>query len=306
MLSTTLYAGGGDVGFLSQLAANGIIAGSVYGMVGLGFGLIYATARFFHFAHGAVYVAGAYLAFALLRMAGLPLALVVPLVLTGTALLGASLELLVYRPLRRRRATPRVMLIASLGVFVTVQNVIALAFGADTKVLRDNAAQLGRELFGARFTDVQAAIVMMNLLLCLVVWCGLRLTEWGRYLRAMMDDAELALVVGLPSRRLMLFVFAFGSALAGAAALLVGFDTDLTPSVGFWTVLMAITSFIIGGVGNPTGAVWGGLVVGLIQHMSGALVPAKWERTVVFVVLILFLVLRPQGVAGKTLNRAAV
>lgn len=294
-----------NVALLGQLAVNGLIAGSMYGMIGLGLGLIYSTTRIFHFAHGAVYTAGAYCAYALLK-AGVPLLLVAPLAVAGTALLGMALEFWMYRPLRKAQSTPRVMLIASLGAFIVIQNVIALIFKSEHKLLRGNAAQLGHVLFGVRFTNIHAAIVAVNLLLYLLAWLGLRASRLGRNVRALMNDAELAHVVGLPRERLTLTVFAFGSAVAGVAALLNGFNIALFPTMGLAPVLMGVVAFIVGGADNPTATIWGGFLIGLTQHLSGAVVPARWGQTAAFFMLIIFLILKPQGIAGRPLHKATV
>jgi len=289
----------GNVGFVSQLVVNGIVAGATYGLVGLGFSLIYSTTRVFHLAHGAVYLAGAYAFYALLRLANLPPVLVVSLVITITALFGLLLELSVYRRLRERHATPRVILIASLGVLIATQNLVSLIFGSDTKVLSSPSQLNDVFIINVRLSSVQTNIIITNIVLGLSVWLFLRFSSFGRNIRATIDDPELTHIVGLPSRRISIIVFAFGSGLAGIAAMLVGFYTDLTPTVGFEIVLMGIVAGIVGGPGNPIGAIWGGFLVGLIQHLSVILVFTKWQRTIVFIVLIAFLILRPQGITGR-------
>lgn len=292
----------GNIGFLSQLALNGIVAGATYGLVGLGFSLIYSTTRFFHLAHGAVYLAGAYAFYALLRLAGFPPLLVIPIVIGITSLFGMLLELSVYQRLRKRHATPRVMLIASLGVLIVTQNLLSLIFGSDTKVL-SSSSQLSYFIINVRLSSVQANIIIMNVLLGFAVWLVLRFSRFGRNIRAIIDDPELAHIVGLPYRHISLIVFAFGSGLAGIAAMLIGSYTDLTPALGFEIVLMGIIAGVVGGPGNPIGAIWGGFLVGLIQHLSVIVVLAKWQRTIVFVVLIAFLVLRPQGITGRPVKQ---
>ena len=127
---------------LPQLFVNGLIAGTIYALVALGFGLIYATTRFFHFAHGAVYTAGAYLAYSGWLL-GLNLPGAVLLAVIDTPILGAVLEIGVYRPLRRKAASSLILLLASLGLFIVIQNLISLTFGDDTKTIRSGAVMVG-------------------------------------------------------------------------------------------------------------------------------------------------------------------
>jgi len=124
---------------LIQLFVNGIIAASIYALVGLGFALIYNTTRFFHFAHGVVYAAGAYLAYTFSVLLGLPLIISIILAVGLTTLIGMLMEISIYRPLRRRGASSLILLIASLGIYIVLQNVISLIFGDDTKTIRSGA-----------------------------------------------------------------------------------------------------------------------------------------------------------------------
>lgn len=143
---------------LPQLLANGLIAGTVYALVALGFGLIYFTARFFHFAHGAVYAVGAYLTYAC-WLSGLSLYAAIPLAVMGTSILGALLDIGIYRPLslRRRGASSLILLIASLGLFTVIQNLISLVFGDDTKTIRSGSLNQKKQMREACLTPTLSA-----------------------------------------------------------------------------------------------------------------------------------------------------
>lgn len=197
---------------IQQLFLNGIIAGSIYALVTLGFGLIYGTTRFFHFAHGAVYTAGAYFTYLFVAWLGLPLLFAVILSILFTSLLGVFLEIGIYKPLRRREATSLVLLMASLGIFVVLQNIISMIFGDDTKTLRSGVVQEGINLFGARITPIQITIIVVSCLLLVVSSLILRQTRIGKAVRAVANDPELALATGIDSDRVILFTFAIGSA----------------------------------------------------------------------------------------------
>jgi branched-chain amino acid transport system permease protein len=290
---------------LPQLLVNGLIAGGIYSLVALGFGLIYSTTRFFHFAHGGVYAAGAYLTYAC-WLSGLNLYAAIPLAVIGTSILGALLDIGIYRPLRKKGASSLILLIASLGLFTVIQNLISLLFGDDTKTIRSGTVTEGLPIFGARITPIQIAIIIISTLMILLCWLLMKKTKIGKAMRAVANDPELARVIGIESDRVILFTFALGSALAAVAAILISLDTDMTPMMGFYALLMGVVAVIAGGVGSIPGAALGGLLVGMAQHLGVWKLPTQWQDTIVFLILIFFLLFRPQGFLGKAVKKAAV
>jgi len=290
---------------LPQLLINGIIAASTYALLALGFGLIYSSTRFFHFAHGAIYTTAAYLAYTCWLL-GLSLYVAIPLAVIGTAMLGALIDVGIYRPLRKKNASSLILLLASLGLFTIIQNLISLIFGTDTKTIRSGAVTEGLPIFGARITPIQIAIIIVSALLILLCWVLMKKTKIGKAMRAVANDPELAQVVGIESDRVILFTFALGSALAAVAAILISLDTDMTPMMGFYALLMGVVAVIAGGVGSIPGAALGGLLVGMAQHLGVWKIPTQWQDTIVFLILIFFLLFRPQGFLGKAVKKAAV
>jgi branched-chain amino acid transport system permease protein len=284
---------------------NGLIAGSIYTLVALGFGLIYSTARFFHFAHGAVYTAGAYLVFSAWS-AGLSLYLAIPLAVVAGALIGMLMEIGVYRPLRKRGASSLVLLIASLGLFIVVQNLISVGFGDDSKTLRTGVVSEGLPILGARLTKVQLVIITTSALLVGACWVFLKKTKIGRAMRAVADDPQLATIMGIGADGVILFTFAIGSALAVAAAALISLDSDMTPTMGFYSLMVAVVAVIAGGIGSVPGAALGGLLIGMAEQVGGSTLPTEWQQTIVFLILILFLLLRPQGFFGRFVEKTGI
>lgn len=240
-----------------QLLVNGLIAGSIYALVALGFGLIYATTRFFHFAHGAVYTAGAYLAYSGWLL-GLNLPVAIPLAVVGTSILGALLDVGVYRPLGKQGASSLILLLASLGLFIVIQNFISLTFGDDTKTIRSGAVMEGLPIFGARITPIQITIIVASAFLLVLCWAFMKKTKMGKAMRAVANDPEFARVVGVETDQVILFTFFLGSALAAIAAILICLDTDMTPMMGFYALLMGVVAVIAGGIGSIPGAALGG------------------------------------------------
>jgi branched-chain amino acid transport system permease protein len=291
---------------LEQLLFNGIIAGSIYSLVALGFALIYQTTRFFHFAHGAVYTFGAYFAYLFFVQLGFDRWLAFPLACAATMLLGVALEVGVYRPMRNRKATDLTLLIASLGLYIVLQNIISMVWGDDTKTMRTGEVVEGHAVLGARITDIQIAIIVTTVVLITLIAVISAKTKFGRALRALANDPELARLSGINSDRYIMYAFAIGSFLAAVAAIMISFDTDMTPTMGFNALVMGVIAVIVGGIGSLPGAALGGLLIGLAQNLGVWQLPSKWQDTIAFVILILFLLFRPYGILGKKPQKAHI
>lgn len=284
---------------IRQFFLNGIIAGSIYSLVALGFAIIYQTVRFFHFAHGAVYTFGAYFAYLFYIQLGIDRLSAFALACIATMLVGLALEAAVYRPMRNKKATNLTLLLASLGLYIVLQNIISIVWGDDTKSMRTGEVTRGYDLLGAMITDIQFMIIVTSIVLITLIAIIFKRTKFGKTLRALANDSELARLSGINSNQYILYAFAIGSFLAAVASILVSFDTDMTPTMGFSALLMAVIAVIVGGIGSLPGAALGGLFVGLAQNLSVYWLPSKWQDTIAFAILILFLVLKPYGILGK-------
>lgn len=291
---------------IGQILANGLIAGSVYALVALGFSIIYSTVRFFHFAHGAIYTAGAYFTYLLFVLYKWPLAVAVTAAVVLAGMLGVTIEFFVYKPIKRQKASDTILLIASLGVFIVLQNLISLFFGDDAKTIRSGEVREGLDILGARITPVQIAIILTSLVLFALTAIILKRSKIGKALRAVANDLELAVVVGLDKDKIIYFTYFIGSALAAIAAILISLDIDMTPLMGFQAMLYGVVAVVIGGLGNILGAYFGGLLLGLAQHLGVWYISSKWQDAIAFVILILFLLFRPQGFFGRRIRKTEV
>ncbi|TAK99852.1 MAG: branched-chain amino acid ABC transporter permease [Verrucomicrobia bacterium] len=286
-----------------QILANGIVAASTIALVALGLSLIFRVTKVFHLAHALVISATAYLAYFLTKQAGWPLfaALVVSLIF-GTGL-GALVELWIYRPLRSRSATSLVCMVAALGILIVGQNMLSMLFGDQTKTLRSSHQQEVVQILGARLTEIQ----LLELGVATIVCCGviyiLRKSKFGKALRAIGSDWELSDAVGIPRNTVILCVFVIASALAGLAGLLIAYDLDISPNAGFDVLLLALTAAIIGGIRTDWGPLLGAGLVGCIQHLSGWCWPTHWQNAIVYSSLIIFLLIRPQGILGRPMTK---
>lgn len=288
---------------LPQILANSLISAATYGIVGIGFSVIFSTVRFFHFAHGAAIAIGAYIVFALTSLAGVPLWAAMILALIACAGVGCGMELAVYRPLRARKTSPLGLLLASFGLYIVLQNVISLVFGDDAKALRPGTIREAFTVFGARITGVQLIIVGAALLLAALLQVFQKRTRLGKALRAVANDPELAEISGIRSSRVILAAFAIGSALAGLAGILVALNVDMTPTMGLRLLMMGIVAVIVGGAYNIAGVLLGAAVLGAGQHVAAWTIGARWQDAVAFALLLLVLVLKPEGLLGRRADR---
>jgi len=289
-----------------HLAGNGIIAGAVYALIALGFVLIHSTVRFFHIAHGAIYVVGAYVAYIVIRHFGGHLALGLLCAAIASGILGVLIDRAVYRPLRLRKAGSLVLLIASFGVLVLVQNVVHLVAGSEIRSLRSGPIAEGHHILGAVITDVQLTILAVGVILMALTWLFIRRTRHGKSMRAVADDRLGASVVGIDPERVIGVSFLLGSCLAGIAGALIALETSLTPTMGFNAIIKGIIAAIVGGIGSLPGALLGGLFLGIVENVGIWKIDAGWKDCIAFGVLIAFLVFRPRGIMGHRYERKSV
>ncbi len=290
----------------TQVLANGLVSGCSHGLLALSFAVIYSTGRFFHLAHASCYTLGAYSAFAAAAYLGANPGVAVGVGVIAAAAAGIAMEILVYRPIRRRGGTPQVLLLASVGLLVVLQNCVSLVFGDAIKPMPGVQARAGYVIFGAHVTQVQIITFLVSLVVFFGVLAGLKLTWIGRRIRAVVDNPQLANAVGIDSNRVLVFAFCVGSALAGLAAAMSAYDTGLRPSMGFSALLLAVVAMVIGGVGHIPAAYFGGFVVAAAQQCSALVLPTKWQDAVVFALLIVFLLFRPGGLLGAENRKVSV
>jgi branched-chain amino acid transport system permease protein len=285
----------------SQLLLNGLSAGALYALVAVGFNLIYGTTKFFNLTHGSMLVVGAYVVVFLAdeNGLGLSLAIVVGVVVAGVA--GYLTEKLVYRPLRRRRASNMVLLVASLGALTAIQAAIAMLFTSEFRPLANAGAPSGTvEILGGVVTGMQVVIFIAALVCAAALALLLRFTLLGKAITAVSDDEEVAAVVGIDTDRVIATVFVIGSGLAGLAGILIGLDNGVDPSIGLALLFKGVIACIVGGIGSLPGAVLGGFLLGLVENFGIWKIPGVWKDAIAFAVLIVFLLLRPQGLIPRS------
>jgi len=281
-----------------QLLFNGIIAGSAYALVAVSFTVIYRVVKFFHFAHGIVYAIGAYFAYTLYAVHGVNFIVSLLLASMLTGLIGITIDRFVYSPLRRRRSPNLVFLLASFGIFIFLQNLLQLIYGVQVLTLRTDPVKEGFHFLGAVITGTQILIVGTSVIVTLGVWLFVKKTKLGKAMRAVADDPWAASVVGICPQRIIVASFFIGSALAGAAGVLVSLETNIDPTMVMNTILKGIIASIIGGIGSIPGAMFGGLFLGSAENLGIWQIPSGWKDCIAFGILILFLLFKPGGISG--------
>lgn len=284
----------------TQILLNAIVAGSLYSLVALGFNLIFSTARFFDLGYGAYATTGSYTVFWMYKVMEFTL---VPSIFFGilvAGLLGFLVEKIVYRSLRKRKASSSVLLIASLGVLTVIQAVLAICFSSQFQTLSRYVGESHLyHIWGAVITETQVVILVAGLSIMGALGVVLRFTMFGKAIRGIADDEEVAQIVGINSKRTIGIVFLIGGMIAGIAGIAAGFDTGIQPTMGMALLLSGVVAAVIGGVGNVYGGVLAAFLLAAIENVGVWYLSGEWKATIVFAILILFLLFRPQGLFQK-------
>jgi branched-chain amino acid transport system permease protein len=285
---------------LAQSLANALSLGALFGLMGLSFGLIYSTSKILHFAHGAVYVCAAYQFYVCYALWNWPLPVAAGAAVVAGGVIGVAMMRLLYEPLLRRRTSGAVVMIASLGLFIVIQNAIVLAFGNDSRVVSKATVQQGLVLGSIYVTPLQIVTLATAAAVYAVVLLLIKRTKLGRGLRGIADDADVAVIVGLDVRLLRYVVFAVGSMVLAVAAILNSLDIGTSPSMGLSVVLIAAVAAIIGGASSIFAGIAGGFLIGALQSFGVLWIDPRWQNLMIFAALILVLLVRPAGLfAGR-------
>ncbi|MFQ5613833.1 MAG: branched-chain amino acid ABC transporter permease [Anaerolineae bacterium] len=300
---------------LPQTIINGLTLGSVYALIALGYSMVYGVLKLLNFAHGDVYMIGAYLGYAvlitLIPESGplLPTAIIIPLMIlvamVGTGVLGVSIERFAYRPLRN---APRIApLISALGVSFVLQNLIQLtisprplSYGSGTLIPTDSNVFIG----DLRIHTSRILVIVTTLVLMLALTYFVRGTRLGRAMRAVAMDIDAAEMMGVNVDRVIMITFFVGSILAGGAGVLVGIVFfSIRHTMGFIAGLKGFTASVVGGIGNIPGAVLGGLLLGVAEALATVYISPTFKDAYAFVVLVVVLMIRPSGLLGRRVSQ---
>ena len=299
------------MGFFFQELVNGVTTGALYALIALGFSMVYGVLKLLNFAHGDLYMVGAYIGFFVIQFFGgaahlsipVPLLLGIMFVVAGGLVggLGVAIERFAYRPLRD---APRIApLITAIGISFFLENAALLLFGAQYRIY--NTSEFISFSSGIRIGSVSIDSVQITVLvLGVALMAGLRLlvnqTKLGKQMRAVAGDREAAEMLGINVNFIIAATFFLGSALAGVAGVMAGLlFNQVTNTIGFIAGLKAFTAAVVGGIGSIPGAMLGGLLIGIAESFVTGYVSSRFTNLIVFGLLIVVMLARPSGLLGR-------
>jgi len=302
--------------FLQQLI-NGLTLGGVYALIALGYTLVYGVLQILNFAHGDVYMVGAFLGYFVMIAFGGPVASSIPIPLMiflmfavsmlGTGVLGVVIEKFAYRPLRNSsRIAP---LISALGVSILLQNAALLIFGSNIRSYDTSSyipSTAGFAVGDVTVDAIRLMVLILSLILMFALGRWVNNTQVGRAMRAIAVDKDAAVMMGIDIDKVIRWTFFVSAALAGAAGIMNGLLLrGVSSGMGFIPGLKGFTAAVLGGIGSIPGAMLGGLVLGVLEAMTQGYLSTNFSDTYTFILLIAIMLIRPNGLLGKKMIRKA-
>ncbi|MEK7617612.1 MAG: branched-chain amino acid ABC transporter permease [Patescibacteria group bacterium] len=285
---------------LPQLILNSIIAGSIYALLAMSFNLIFGATKFFNFAHGSFAVIGGYAVFYFGKTLGLPIYLAVVVGIAIAGLAGFIFDKIIYLPLRKRKSTNLVKLVASIGLFSVIQAIIAILFTSQFQTLSNSSStQRIYQISTGVITQTQVVMFLSAVLILAALLIILKFTMFGKAINALSDDEEVAKIVGINTNKIISYVFLIDAGIAGWAGILVGYDTGIEPTMGLNLFLKGVIAAIVGGIGSVSGGLLGGFVLGFVENFGIWKISGEWKDAIAFGLLIIFLLFRPSGIIKK-------
>ena len=283
--------------FLQQLI-NGLALGSVYALLALGYTMVYGIIQLINFAHGEIYMIGAFAGFYSSTTLGLPLFPTLLIAMIASGLAGIIIEKIAYKPLRN---SPRItLLITAIGVSLFLQNVMRILVGPNPKPFPDliNAGSINIGAIQIEWKTI--FMIVVSAALVLILQFIVYKTKVGKAMRASSQDMEAASLMGINVNNTISLTFAIGSALAGIAGVLVAISyPSITPYMGVMPGLKSFVAAVLGGIGSIPGALLGGVAIGVLETFSKAYISTNFSDAIVFGVLIVILLIKPSGLLGK-------
>ncbi len=293
--------------FLQQII-NGLTVGAVYALIALGYTMVYGILELINFAHGEIYMLGAYLGIILLGVLtatgvtamSLPLSIIITIIAAGIicAAYGATMEKIAYRPLRN---APRLApLISAMGMSISLQNYVMLTQGPNDKVYPQTIPITTFKFAGADVTYIQLFIIAASVMLMAALHFFIMKTKMGKAMRATALDKKAAGLMGINIDSVISVTFILGSFLAAVAGVMVGIYYGVVNFyIGYLAGMKAFTAAVLGGIGNVPGAMLGGFILGILESLGAGYLWPEYKDAFAFLVLVLILIIRPQGLLGE-------
>lgn len=276
-----------------QLLMNGFIAGSIYALIALSYNLIYKATKFSNLAHGGMLMVGSYVALCLTKnqLTNIWIASLIGMISAGFG--GFSLEKTIFLPLRRNGTSKIVLFIASLGALMMIQAIIAAFFSNQSwNLLPVETNPATYRILGGIINQTQVLTMLIDIVSILMLTMLFKLTQFGKIVKAISDDEDVAKAIGINTEKYLGSVFFVASAVAGLAGILISLDAGMGPTMGFGYLFKGIIAAIIGGVNNFIGPVIGAMFLGFVENIGIWKLQGEWKDSIAFLVLILYLLLR--------------
>ncbi len=285
----------------AQQIVNGVSLGSIYALIALGYTMIYGIIKLINFAHGDIYMLGAYMGFVCITRFGLPFLPSLVLAMVGSALAGIVIERIAYRPMRN---APRIAaLITAIGVSFFLENGMNLLASPQPRTFPAVFAPTVYQVGGVVVNNQQIMILVSAFVLMLALTYIVNRTKAGKAMRAVSFDADAARLMGINIDRVISTTFALGSALAAAAGVLVGiYYNSIDPLMGMMPGIKAFIAAVVGGIGILPGAMLGGIIMGLVEAMVSGFFSSTFRDAAAFAILILILLIKPTGILGQNVK----
>ena len=282
---------------LLQFIINGLITGLLYSLLAIGFALVYNTTHIFHIAAAGIYVFAAYMFWLFAVKLGIPTLLAAAIAILLTMGLSLLSESTLYRPLRKKKTSLSVIMIASIGLMTVIVNLIAMFFGNETKVVENSILKTYQwgELI---ITTPQLYQIIVSVVAITIFLLCLDRTTYGLKIRALSADETLFETLGYNKQQTFSVIFLASGLFIGLASCATVYDVGMDPNMGMTVLINAMVAMIIGGTGRFNTCVLGGLLLGVLQSLTVFFFASNWQNAITFALLLGFLFLRPQGIAG--------
>ncbi len=295
--------------FLEQIM-NGLVLGGIYALIAVGYTMVYGIIQLINFAHGEIFMFGAYFAFTLVTFLNVPFWIALPMSMILCAMLGMIIDVIAYRPLRN--ASRLSALITAIGMSIGLQNLAQLIWKADQRTIKSDLLPsffLSQNAINLPDGAVLPYRDLFIILLAIALMVGLNrlihLTKVGKAMRACAQNKVASNLMGINTNQVILITFAIGSALGAVAGVMVGLREVIEPMMGYYKGVAAFAAAVLGGIGNITGAMLGGLLIGLAEALGAGYIDSSYRVAFAYIIMIAVILVRPSGLLGKSTRTRA-
>ncbi|MCJ8279050.1 MAG: branched-chain amino acid ABC transporter permease [Rivularia sp. ALOHA_DT_140] len=289
-----------------QLLLNIVMSFFTLALIGYGYKIIYTKSGFFNLSHAITVTLGAYFTYFFSIQFGFNLFTAILLAILLSTIISLVISQFIYKTLKKRKTPDWQMLIVSLGIYIIIQNLVSMYFGDGIKSFRNWTVENGEFVLGLYITKEQMIIISVSTALLLLSWMFIETTSIGKKIKAVSSNPSLSNILGISTNRAILYSVTLGSVLASAAGILIAADADMTPTMGFNWLLYAVVAMIIGGMGKMRYLLTGALLLAAAQHLSAYYISSKWMNATAYIILIIFLYVKPYGFSGTQLKKVEI